>query len=333
MPIKGTMRVIAMAMMLGAGGGARAEDVIRIIVGGIDKQIYLPVALADELGYFKDQGLNVELLNESSGVNAEDELLSGSVHGVVGFYDHTIELQAKGKFVQDIVQFSQAPGEAEVVATSASVAIRSPSDLRGRTLGVTGVGSSTHLLTRYIAQSHGLKTGDVAIIPVGSGSNFIQALQQGRIAAGMTTEPTVSRVLRSGAGELLVDLRTPQASAKALGGVYPGACLYMSTLWIHGHRPQAQKLATALVRALHYIDRHRADEIAARLPERLVGDDRALYVDALAQSKSMFTTDGRMPPSGPESVLRILKAVNRTVQMKPIDLARTYTNEFVSSSH
>src|SRR5436190_19208853 len=48
----------------GLPGQARAE-VLRVVVGGIDKQIYLPAVLAQRLGYFIEQGLEVELLNDS----------------------------------------------------------------------------------------------------------------------------------------------------------------------------------------------------------------------------------------------------------------------------
>src|SRR5437868_10628265 len=95
---------------------ARAADKVTIMVGGYEKQIYLPAKLAEALGYFKDEGLDVELLTEESGVNAENEMLAGAVQGVVGFYDHCIDLQAKGKFVVSVVQFSQAPGEVELVS-------------------------------------------------------------------------------------------------------------------------------------------------------------------------------------------------------------------------
>jgi NitT/TauT family transport system substrate-binding protein len=309
-----------------------AEDTVRIMVGGIEKQIYIPAALAERLGYFREQGLNVQLLSQASGVNAEDELLSGAVQGVVGFYDHTIDLQAKGKFVQGVVQFSQAPGEVEIVASRAADALRSPSDFKGRTLGVTGLGSSTHLLTQYLAATHGVKMSEMTIVPVGSGLAFANAMRQGRIDAGMTTEPTASRLLQAGDARLLVDLRTPQSTAKVLGGVYPGACLYMTTLWVNTHRPQVQRLANALVKALRYVDAHSAEEIAAQLPAEFIGADRVLYVAALRDSKSMFTADGAMPAAGPATVLRVMKVVNRTVQIKPIDLARTYTNEFVSAA-
>ncbi|HEX4598871.1 MAG TPA: ABC transporter substrate-binding protein, partial [Burkholderiaceae bacterium] len=79
-----------------------AGDSVQLLVGGVEKQIYLPVRLADQLGYFKQQGIEVDLQSESSGVNAADQLLTGAVQGVIGFYDHTIDLQAKGKSVESV---------------------------------------------------------------------------------------------------------------------------------------------------------------------------------------------------------------------------------------
>src|SRR6202795_4755553 len=125
---------------------AHAEDKVTIMVGGYEKQIYLPAKLAESLGYFKDEGLDVELLNEPAGVDAENQLLAGAVQGVVGFYDHCVDLQAKGKFVESVVQFSQAPGEVELVSTT-HPAIKSPANFKGMSLGVTGLGSSTNFLT------------------------------------------------------------------------------------------------------------------------------------------------------------------------------------------
>src|SRR5437868_5411663 len=106
----------ALAALLASSIAAAAAEKITVIVAGYEKQIYLPAKLTEALGYFKDEGLDVELLTEESGVNAENEMLAGAVQGVVGFYDHCIDLQAKGKFVVSVVQFSQAPGEVELVS-------------------------------------------------------------------------------------------------------------------------------------------------------------------------------------------------------------------------
>jgi NitT/TauT family transport system substrate-binding protein len=321
----------AAACALACVTSARAQA-IHLMVGGIEKQIYLPAALADRLGYFKEQGLDVQVLSDTSGGHAEDGLLTGSVQGVVGFYDHTIDLQAKGKFVQAVVQFSQAPGEAVLVAAHDAEAIRSPADFRGRSLGVTGLGSSTHLLMQYLAAESGIRQGELRISGVGSGEGFGEALRAGRIDVGMTTEPTASKLLKSGEARLLVDLRTPAQSAAALGGTYPAACLYMSVPWINAHRDDVQRLVNALVKALRFIAAHNAQEIAAQLPPAYFAGDRALYVSTLQQSKSMFTSDGIMPADGPANVLRVMRRAERTVTGKPIDLSRTYTTEFARAA-
>ena len=320
----------AAACALACVAPARGET-IQLMVGGVEKQIYLPVALADRLGYFKEQGLDVQVLSDTSGGHAEDGLLTGSVQGVVGFYDHTIDLQAKGKFVQAVVQFSQAPGEAVVVATRKADVIRTPADFRGHVLGVTGLGSSTHLLMQYLVAEHGVKKGEVTIAGVGAGDGFSEALRTGRIDVGMTTEPTLSRLLKSGDARLLVDLRTPELAARELGGLYPAACLYMSTPWVSTHRDEVQRLVNALVKSLRFISTHNAADIAAELPPNYMAGDRALYVSTLQQSKSMFTADGVMPAGGPANVLRVMRLTERTVGGKPIDLSRTFTTEFAQA--
>jgi NitT/TauT family transport system substrate-binding protein len=319
-------------VLIGLAPPALAADKVTIMVGGIEKQIYLPAKLAERLGYFTEQGIVVELLSEPSGVHAEDVLLAGAVQGVVGFYDHTIELQARGKAVESVVQFGQAPGEVELVSSKMADEIKSPADFKGKTLGVTGLGSSTHFLTQYLAVSHGVKVNEISVVPVTSGDKFIAAMKSGMIDAGMTTEPTVSRMLKSGEARILVDLRSPDATVKALGGLYPAACLYMQTAWVNSHKILVQKLANAFVKALRYIQTHSAEEIASHMPAEYYAGDEELYVRALARGKAMFTPDGRMPASGPPTVLKVLSAVDKNVQGKRIDLLQTYTTEFVSAA-
>ena len=126
-----------------------AAERITLMVGGVEKIIYLPVALADQLGYFKEQGLDVVLHSEWSGIHGVDVLLVGTVQGVVGFYDHTIYMQAKGKAITSVIQFAQAPGEVELVSARLPH-VRSMADLKDQPLGVTGLGSSTQFLSRCL---------------------------------------------------------------------------------------------------------------------------------------------------------------------------------------
>ncbi len=320
----------ALSFGMAAAQPASAAEKITIMVGGITKLIYLPAKLTEQLGYFKDEGLDVELLSQPAGVDAENELLAGAVQAVVGFYDHTIDLQTKGKEVKAIVVFGQVPGEVEMVSTKAADTLKSMADVKGKTLGVTGLGSSTSFLTQYLAQQHGVPSTQYTMLPVGADASFIAAIKQSRIDAGMTTEPTVSALLKSGDAKVLVDMRSVDGTKAALGGTYPASSLYVQSAWADAHKAEAAKLAHAFVRTMQFIHTHSADEIAAKMPADYQ-KDKALYVGALKASLPMYTADGKMPADGPDTVLKVLSAFNPSVKGKHIDLSKTYTNEFVSA--
>ncbi|MEU5388423.1 ABC transporter substrate-binding protein, partial [Kitasatospora cineracea] len=305
---------------------------VKIMVGGLDKVIYMPAMLTQRLGYFADAGVNVELLSEPAGVNATTALLAGDVQGAVGFYDHTIDLQAKGKIVESVVQFSQAPGEVEVVSAKQADAIKSGADFKGRKLGVTSIGSSTDFLTKYLAVKNGVNVSEFSPIAVGAGQTFIAALQQGSIDAGMTTDPTVANILSKQLGTVLYDMRTPEGSKAALGGLYPSSSLYMNTAWVDSNKETVQKLANAFVKTLKWMNTHTPEEIAAQMPADYAQGGAAEYAAAIKATLPMFTTDGVMPADGPKTVLSVLAAFHPDVQGKEasIDLAKTYTTEFVS---
>ena len=322
-----------------AGGGSAdtgnggAKTTVKIMVGGLNKQIYLPAMLAQRLGFYSEQGLDVQLSDEPAGVDAEDAMLAGQVDAVVGFYDHNIDLQSKGKQTESVVQFSQAPGEVELVRADLADMVRSPADFKGRKLGVTGLGSSTNFLTRYLAVRNGLKVTDITSVAVQAGPTFIAAMEHRQIDAGMTTEPTISALLARNEAKVLIDMRTVDGARTALGGTYPAACLYARSDWVNGHKQTAQKLANAYVKTLRWISTHSAADITDKLPpDYYSGIGKDAYVKALDAGKGMFTTDGVMPEDGPQTVLNVLSAFDTTVQGHQVDLGRTYTTEFVKAA-
>jgi len=197
---------------------------------------------------------------------------------------------------------------------------------------MTGLGSSTDFLTKYLAVKNGLKVSDFTPVAVGAGQTFVAALQQGSIQAGMTTDPTVTRVLDKGLGKVLYDMRTPEGSRQALGGLYPSSSLYMNTDWVNAHQQTVQKLANAFVKTLKWMSSHTPEEIAAKMPADYAQGGADLYARAIKSTLPMFTTDGVMPPDGPATVENVLKAFNPNLQHATVDLAKTYTTDFVKKA-
>lgn len=318
------------------GGDASAKTPsIKIMVGGIDKVIYMPAMLTQQLGYFKDAGVDVKLLTEPSGATAENQLIAGQVEGVVGFYDHTVTLQAQGKCIESVVQLAKVPGEAEVVSTKSAGKLAGPQDFAGKKLGVTSAGSSTDYLTQYLAAKNNLKTSDYTTVQAGAGSTFIAALTNGGIDAGMTTDPTIATAVDQGVGKVMVDMRTEEGTRKALGGLYPAASMYMNCDYVKQNPKTVQKVVNAFTRTMKWIDTNDAAAIAAKMPTDYNGGDPKLYEQSIKDSSPMFTTDGRMPEGGPETVLDVLGTFSDVVKAKKdsLDLTKTYTTKFVDAAN
>ena len=321
-------------LLLGVGivgsVGAQVPPKMSLMVGGLEKIIYLPAMLTERLGYFKDAGLNMELLNEGAGVSAEDEMIAGRVDAVVGFYDHTIDLQSKGKILEAVIILDRVPGEALVVTERSG--IKTLADLKGKHIGVTGIGSSTNFLASYMVTKGGGDPGQYTPVPVGAGNTLIAAMQQNRIEAAVTTEPTVSRLQKMGLAHVLVDMRTAAGTRGALGGTYPAACVYLKADWVNNHRDAVQRTVSAFVRTLQYLQSHTPAAVADKMPEDYYVGDKPLYLAALSASMNMFNPTGVMPADGPPTVLKVLASFNKELDPTKVDLKKTYTDEFVTAA-
>ncbi|MFD8247118.1 ABC transporter substrate-binding protein [Nocardia sp. NPDC059691] len=306
---------------------------ITIMVGGLEKVIYLPAVLTRQLGFFERNDIDVKLLGEQSGATAETALLTGDVQAVVGFYDHTIDLQAKDQCIRSVVQMSDVPGEVELVS-KADADITSVADLRGKKLGVTSLGSSTDFLTQALTGQAGMSTADYTRVKVGAGQTFIAGMNHDGIDAGMTTDPTVAQMVNSGDARVLVDLRTEAGTRAALGGLYPATSLYMSCATIEAHPDIVRKLAAAFVQTLQWIRTHTPEEIAEKMPPQYASAGKDLYVQSIRDSIGMFNGDGLMKPEGAQNVLEILGKYSKNVRpvRDRIDLSETYTTQFVEEA-
>jgi NitT/TauT family transport system substrate-binding protein len=313
---------------------AEGKPKVTIIVGGLEKVIYLPAMLTQQLGNFAAQGIDVELQNEQSGATAETSLVAGQVQGVVGFYDHTIDLQAKDQCIQSVVQMANIPGEAEVVGTANAGKIKSAADFSGKKLGVTSLGSSTDFLTKALAAKAGVGADQYTPVKVGAGQTFIAGLDNGGIDAGMTTDPTIAQLTSTGKAKVLYDMRTVEGTKAALGGLYPATSLYMSCDFVQRNHDVVQKLANALVATLKWISQHSPEEIAAKMPPSYNGGNPALYVQSVKDSIGMFNADGKMDADGAKNALNVLSSFSTNVKPRKdsLDLSKTYTTEFVAAA-
>jgi NitT/TauT family transport system substrate-binding protein len=306
---------------------------VTMMVGGLDKQIYLPYQLAQGLGFYKKYGVNMQLSTQSSGgVAAETAMVSGQVDLAGTWYVGAIDLQQSHEDTVNVVQLSGAPGEHEMCATGTKVT--SPAQWRGQALGVTDIGSGTEDLTQYLAARYGLTSKDYHVVAAGDGDTMIAALAHHRIVCGMTTQPTVAAIESQGVGYSAFNLATTSGAKEWLGGSWPAAGVLARASWVSSHKATVQKVVDALVATMHWIATHSAAQIAAHLPAAFVSSSlssSAAYIKALTLEKSQFLPNGLMPAGGPQAVLATEKAAGKITG--PVNLGATYTNSFAIAAN
>jgi len=294
---------------------------------------YLPLPVAEAKGFFKAQGLDVTIQNfGASGAKALQSLIGGSSDVVVGFYDHTVQMQAEGQDVRCVILLNRNPGIALAVRDNLAAKVKEPKDLKGLKIGVTGPGSSTDFLLRYLLVRAGVKPEDVSIIGVGSGASAVAALETKSIDAVMNYDPAITVLERRKLAHVMVDGRTNEGSAAAFGGPYPASCLYSTGAFIAKNPVTIQRLVNAFAEALIWIDKTPPGEIAAALPKEYGLGDPTLFAEVIDHSKPMFPAKGTFDPRDLERARSVLSEFNEKVRGAKIRLEDTYTNRFVEAA-
>jgi NitT/TauT family transport system substrate-binding protein len=321
------------AALPGAGQDGKPELAkVRLAVGGKPALFYLPLTVTERLGYFRAQGLEVEISDFPGGARALQALLGGSADVVTGSFDHTIQMQAKNQPLVATIQLGQFPGYVLAVLASKAQRYKEPKDLKGMKIGITAPGSGTHIMAQHFMVKNGLRTDDASFIGVGASASAVAAVQRGEIDALVNVDPVISLLESQGLIKIVADTRTPEGTRQVFGGPYPAAVLYTLRPFIEKNPRTMQALVNALLGGLKWTASHSAEEIAALMPEEYALGNKALYLQAIKSSLPMYSRDGRFTREGAETAYAVLKAFDPEVANARIDLAATYTDAFVEKA-
>jgi NitT/TauT family transport system substrate-binding protein len=312
---------------------AQAQSRITVAVGGGACLCYLPTVLAKQLGEFDKAGLSVELVDLKGGSDALKAVLGGSADVVSGYFDHCVNLAAKKQELVSFVVYDRYPGLVLVVSPSHTNEIKSIKDLAGKKVGVSAPGSSTDFFLKFLMRKNGLDPTSAAVIGVGLGATAVAAMEQGQIDAAVMLDPSVT-VLQGSHPDLkiLADTRTQKDTLAMFGGEYPGGALYSTAAWVNSHEKEVQALTNAIVSTLSWIHSHSAEDIMAKMPDEMVGKDKALYLAALKNTIPMYSETGKMDPKGADAVLAVFSEGSPEVAKANIDVAKTFTNKYVEQA-
>jgi NitT/TauT family transport system substrate-binding protein len=310
-----------------------AQSKVTLAVGGGGCLCYLPTILAKQLGEFEKAGVSVEIVDFKGGSESLKAVIGGSADVVSGYFDHCVNLAAKGQHLQAFVVYDRYPGLALVVSPKHADEIKSVKDLANKKVGVSAPGSSTDFFLKYLLSKNGVDPNSVGVVGVGLGATAVAAMEQGQIDAAVMLDPSVTILQGRNKGlKILSDTRTQKDTLAVFGGEYPGGALYTKADWVAGHQKEVQGMATAIVATLKWIHSHTPEEIMNKMPPEMVGKDKDLYLAALKNTIPMYSETGRMDPKGAAAVLAVFSQSSPDVAKANIDLSKTYTNDFVDAA-
>lgn len=306
---------------------------VTIAAGGRSLFAYLPMNLADVLGFFDQEGLSIEIAEFPGGSKVTQALVGGSANFANTVFDQTIRLQARHQDVRGVVANTDYPYYVVLLPKSRAETYKGPADLKGLKIGVTSPGSGSEVFVQLILAKAGLSSADVSIIQVGGGAGSIAAMQHGGIDAISSLDPVISELEATGRFSAVADSRTAAGVKEYYGGEYLSACLLARQEYIERYPQTVQAVVNATVRACRWLTKATPDMVMAALRPEWIGSNRTLYKDTLGKALEGMSKDGRMGEKAVHNVYLSLIAIDRNVaDAKDLDLAKTRTNVFVEAA-
>lgn len=305
---------------------------LTIAVGGKALVYYLPLSIAELKGFFKEEGLDVKIVDFAGGSKALQAVVGGSADVCSGAFEHTISLQNRRQTYTAFVMQGRAPMITLGVSTKNMPDYKEPADLKGKKIGVTAPGSSTNMLVDFFLSQHGLKSSDVSIIGVGAGTGAVNAIRSGQVDAISNVDPVISTLEHEGLLNAIADTRKLEDSEAIFGGPMPSSCLYASQKFIADNPKTCQALANAIIKADKWIHEASIEEIMETVPEQYLLGNPDVYRRALEASREALSPNGMIDAEGPSTALKALDAFNDDIKADSIDLSKTWTDRFVAKT-
>lgn len=269
------------------------QTALTIAVGGPPTNPeYLPVRVAMAEGYFADQQLTVSLETARADAVAAQALGRGRADVAATSLEAALQLgHFDGQPPRLVFGLTAAPPVVLLVRAAERDTIRSPADLRGKSIGVTAPGTPGELMLFALLARAGVGVHQGSVQSFGD-RPLVGAVESGAVSAAVLGDPWASRLIADGTATALADLRTRRAAEQWLGSATVHAAMFVradSKLV----PADLTRLSRALLRAETRIREASPGELAAKLPEAVVGnaEDFALRLDGARDS---FLPDGRV---------------------------------------
>lgn len=272
--------------------------------------------VAYEEGILKRNGVDAELIHIASTSRAIQAMLAGEVAFSALDVQNTVEANGKGA---DLVLVAGITNRL-TFSVMARAHVKTLADLKGKTIGITRVGSSTHTTAVIALGEAGLKPGDYTLLSLTEVPNILMALTAGQIDAGILSPPTNTRARRAGFTEvknLAVD--GPEYASIALGS---------TRAYVRANEDVTRRVVRSYAEAVHLLKTNKAVALKALQKYTKVKEQDVLD-DTYNQFTAYLESVPRISARGLAKVLA--EAREKDPKAKPIKPEDVYDTRFLTA--
>ncbi len=290
-----------------------AENMVKIKMAQPGQDNYgIPIYLADKLGYFADEGLEVEFVNFKSSPLSVAAMLAGDVQFTLTSYDQALKMYEKGRVLKNLITTTAK----HPWAILARPEIKTVQELKGKTISAKMPGSGPRAFVSTILIHYGLdpdKDVKFAALP---GSAIIPSYENKAIDATFGSGQIKAELLSRGA-KILVDMNDPEQHRAILGtDTYPLKVVMATEDYIKANPEVVQHFINAMVKAMKWEETQDSAKVAELVAPYLLGSqDEAIIADI----RKSFSHDGVITPDGHKAIVKITKDVGLIKEDIPMD--------------
>lgn len=229
---------------------------LKIALFGRSLTNYVPYQVAVKLGYFSAQGLDVTLLEPQSSAEGVQAVVTGAAQLAFGAPTDPFKVQQNGADARVVMATTSAPLNSIVVQPDMSVKRGDVGALKGKTIGVPGLGGGGDINLRYWLKSGGVDpVKDVKIVNVGGGGQgLIAAMQSRQVDAILSYQPFTSVIVNQlHAGKFLMNPVEGDGPALMQPGHIPWSLVWGSEAYIQSHVSVVRAFVKGMSQALNTI--------------------------------------------------------------------------------
>jgi len=265
-----------------------------------------PYEVTRDGGYFRDEGLDVQLVYMRGSTAATQALVGGAVDYAATSFDDVLQAFNRGAEIKRFYSTGRLPLAALAIAPNRVAEINSFKDLEGRTIGEVSRGGIAEALTLFLMKKAGADGKKIQFAVLGP--NIYEPVRLGQVDAAWVGEPALSLLVKEG-GKALVNFMETDDAERYLGGRYEFMGVSVRTTEIAARREEMRALVRALEKGLWRLQSVRPEEITGALPKQLVeGVDTAQLTDIFGRYRaSLYPTVGAIDVAACERVADTLK--------------------------